>query len=383
MRENNLKNVLVVYGGVSCEHDISVITGVLALNAMDREKYNAVPLYLTENGCFTGDLLKDLSFYKKRSEEGLTEAAIKFRDKRLWTVKRGKLRPLAEIYCAVNCCHGLNGEDGSVAGWLRLSGIPLASPDMLSSSVYIDKCASKTYLKGLGVNVLPYITIEKRKFYAEKQKTLSGAETLGYPLIVKPARLGSSIGIKLAGDREELSEAAEFALKFDGRIIVEKALENFTEINCAAYGKGDEVIVSECEAPKLSGGFLSFADKYESGVKHALSRDFPAKLPEKTSAEIKRITEFVYRGTFMAGVMRADYLVKGEEVYLNEVNTVPGSLALYLFKDKTSEFKEVLSELIAGGVRAQKDYENGTFTFEADVLNCSGLKNKGAKRSTF
>ncbi|MBP5307739.1 MAG: hypothetical protein J6Z34_01225 [Clostridia bacterium] len=384
MKKGNVKNVLFVFGGVSCERDISVITGVLALNCTDKNIYNPVPLYITENGCFTGDKLFDLSFYKARSLDGAEKAALLAGDGNLYSVKRGKLKKLCEIFCAVNCCHGLNGEDGCVAGLVRLSGIPFASPDMLASSVYMDKAAAKYYLSGLGVDILPYKTVEKPAFYRNRELVLSSVErNMEYPVIVKPARLGSSIGIKRADNRDRLIEAIEYALKFDGRIIIEKALCDFIEINCAAYRHKGRIIVSECENPKAGGDMLSFEDKYGSGLKHALSRDFPADIPKETSDKIKAITELVYRETYACGVIRIDYLLtRGGEIYLNEVNTVPGSLALYLFRNSVSEFGQVLSELIEEGVRERRDFDNGTFVYPSNVLSGAGSKTMGLKRST-
>lgn len=382
MKSEKAKNVLVTFGGISCEHDISVITGVLALNCLNGEKYNPVPFYITENGCFTGDKLFDVSFYRNFTEKGLTRCAVFPSDGRLYCVERGRLKPLCEVYCALNCCHGLNGEDGSVAGLMRLAGIPFASPDMLSSSVYMDKAATKVYLEGLGVKTLPYRVTSKAEYFRNPDLALALAErNIGYPAIVKPARLGSSIGVKRADDRNGLIAAVEYALKFDGKIIIEKALTDFTEINCAAYLSGGRVIVSECENPLPSGGILSFEDKYESGVKRGLTRKFPAEIPAEISDKIKAITEKVYRETYVNGVIRIDYLLSGEEIYLNEVNTVPGSLSLYLFNERTAEFNKTLTELIEEGVKARRDYDNGTFTYRSNVLSGVGGK-KGVKRST-
>ncbi len=382
MEKNNAKKILVVFGGVSSERDISVITGVLTLNCIDRQKYIPVPLYVTDNACFTGDKLFDLSFYKSRDLRDLDEAVLKVGSNELWISKRGKLKSAGEIYCAVNCCHGLNGEDGSVFGLLRLCGIPCASPDMLASSVYMDKCASKIYLSGIGVKTVPYKTVTKAQYFADMEGVVSEVQKFGFPLIVKPARLGSSIGIKLAENREKTFGAIEFALRYDGKIIIEKALQNFKEINCAAYSANGKIITSECERPVSAGKFLSFEDKYEGGAKHAASSIFPADIDKEVSDEIKRITENVYRKTFVHGVIRIDYLLCDGEIYLNEVNTVPGSLAMYLFKDKTSDFKDMINELIDEGVRVHRDYVNGTFNHPADVFGNISSKLKGANRST-
>ena len=377
------KRVLVLFGGESCEHDISIITGVLALNCIDKELYSPVPVYITEDGWYTGEELFDLAFYKRRDVKGLARVVTVFKSKILYTLKGSKLKEVGEVYCAVNCCHGLNGEDGSLAGVMRMLGIPFASPDMLSSSVCIDKTATKIFLSGMDVKTLQYKVVTASAFYKSREFVLSLAEKkIGYPCIVKPARLGSSIGISRASDRKELKEGIELALRYDGKIIVERALDGFTEVNCAAYRSGSKINISECECPKATGELLSFADKYGNGVKHALSRDFPAKIPTEISNKIKEITGAVYRKLYVTGVIRIDFLLKDGEIYLNEINTVPGSLALHLFKDKASDFNEVLTELIEEGVRSHREYLSSTFTYSADVFSCVGNKNSGAKHST-
>lgn len=377
------KRVLIVFGGESCERDISVITGVLALNSLDRDTFIPLPVYITEEGWFTGEELFDLSFYKKRSVEGLKRVVPIFKSKTLYVLKGKKIKPIGEVYSAINCCHGLNGEDGCIAGVMRLLGIPFASPDMLASSVCIDKTATKIFLEGMGVKTLPYKVVTATAFFKSKEFVLNLTEKkIGYPCIIKPARLGSSIGITVARDKQTLKQGIERALRYDAKIIIEKALEGFTEINCAVYKSGGKICVSECENPKPTGEVLSFDDKYKSGLKHALIREFPAKIPEEASLKIKEITCAVYRKLYAIGVVRMDFLLKDGEVYLNEINTVPGSLALHLFRDKVSEFSEVLTQIIEEGARAHREYVNGTFTYPADVFSSVGNKKMGVKRST-
>lgn len=369
------KKVAVFFGGRSCEHDVSIITGVLTLNCMDRERYEPVPVYITAEGMFSGEGMYDIAGFE--GDTGAYEVLFKAGDRNIYRLKGGKMRPMGEIYCAVNCCHGLNGEDGCLAGLMRLAGIPFASPDMLSSSVCIDKAAAKNYLLGLGVKVLPCRVVTGKAFFENRELALSlTEEKIGYPCIVKPARLGSSIGIRIASERRELVEAIEGALRYDSKLIVEKALEGACDINCAAYVSAGKIVVSECENPKPSGSLYTFEDKYISGLKRTLSRDFPAKLPSGISEKIKEITALVYRKMFITGVIRIDYLVRGEEVYLNEVNTVPGSLALYLFKNSTGEYGEVISSLIEEGVRAHREYESLCFEYGTNMLSSVPAKMK-------
>ena len=377
------KRVLIMFGGRSCEHDISIITGVLALNCTDRQRYIPVPVYVTEDGWFTGNDLFDLDFFKKRTTEGLDRVIPVFGSQTIGILKGSKLRLTEKPYCALNCCHGLNGEDGSLAGVMQLLGVPFASPAMAASSACMDKSITKVLLDGLGIKNLPYKAFNAGAFFRNREMVIGLIERkIGYPCIVKPARLGSSIGIKRAETKEELIAAIEHALRFDGRIIVEKALDGFLEINCAAYRSKGGVRVSECERPVPEGKLLTFDDKYKSRVKHAKNRIFPADVPREISDRIKDITSTVYRKLYMTGIVRIDYLVKDGEVYLNEVNTVPGSLAAYLFCDRTGEFPSLITELIEEGVAARREFDNGTFTVHTDVLTCTGSKHRGSKRST-
>ncbi len=372
------KSVLVVFGGRSSEHDVSVITGVLTLNCIDKERYDPIPLYINDEGWFTGKNLFDLSGFGK-GEPKAERVVILPGDTSLYRLAGGKLRRIADICCAVNCCHGLNGEDGSIAGFFRLAGIPLASPDILSSSVCMDKAAAKIFFKGLGIDVVEGVTLMKGEYFADPQATLARIEAdIGYPVIVKPARFGSSIGIKRAADREGLGEAIAYAFRFDRKIVAERALENFTEINCAAYGSGGGVVLSECVAPSFQGELFTFEEKYISAVKRTKTPDFT---DEETAEKVKNITALVYRSLGMTGVVRADFLLSGGRVYLNEVNTVPGSLALYMFRDKISAYGELIGELIREGMRAHREYEACAFTYPSCVLgSASALGGKSKAR---
>ena len=381
--KKTLKNVLFLFGGKSCERDISVITGVLAANCTDKQEYFAVPVYITEEGWFTGDKLLEPAFYKNRSTAGLKKVAVLPCSKELYDITSGKLKRMFEVYCAVNCCHGLNGEDGTLSGVFRLSEIPFASPDVMASSVFMDKAAGKYYLMGANLPVLPFFSFSGEKYFGNREFcSVLTEKKIGYPCIIKPANLGSSIGISIAKNRNELKAAIERALRYDGKVLIEPALKNFTEINCAAYKKNGKIVVSECENPKFNGEFLTFGDKYATGLKNTVYREFPADINAELSAKIRELTLSVYKKAFLTGIVRVDFLVSETgEIFINEVNTVPGSLALYLFRDTPAKYGEVISELREEGVRENRAFSNRTFSFGSDVLIKAGVKS-GAKRST-
>lgn len=364
-----MKNIAVFYGGVSVEHDVSVITGVLSVNAFNKDKYNAVPVYVSKSGkWYTGEKLKDIECYKSINLNKLTQVTVVAGDNKLYSVKGKRLKALFSLSVALNCMHGERGEDGSLAGLLNMCGIPLASPDILPSAVCMDKAFTKTVMKGLGVKVLPFVLVNNLTECEAKCKSIN------YPVIVKPCCLGSSIGVRKVERKDELISAVSEAFRYGEKVIIEPCLEDFIEINCAGYRESSgRIVVSECEKPVGYTRLLSFDDKYKNG-----NRVFPADIDKKYSDKIKRITQKVYEGLSLEGVVRIDYFLRGGEIYLNEINTVPGSLAYYLFSQTIKGFAEVLCDMIE---RAERKYNrNCTLqkTFSTSILNIAGTKGKNS-----
>ncbi len=379
-----MKNVLVFFGGKSCEHDISIITGVLAVNSIDKELFNAIPIYVDKNGeWFTGECLKDIEWYKNKDayKTKLTKVTFISGDDSLYSVTKNKIKPLYKIAVALNCMHGVNGEDGSLSGCMKLHNIPFSSPDIFASSFAIDKDFTKIVLSGLNVEKLPYARIFKNSYYLKKQSVVKMIEKkFGYPVIIKPATLGSSIGIEIAKSSEKLESCLDNAFKYDEKVIVEKALENFKEINCAAYRDNDKIIVSECEEPITSSEILSFKDKY-LGSKGGATKKFPAEIPDSLRCKIRSITEKVYRKADVNGVIRIDYIVSNNKVYLNEVNTVPGSLAYYLFSDTIKGFTAMLTQILNDGISKHLRYMTRDFSYNSVVLkDVKGIKGGKTRR---
>lgn len=363
-----MKNVAVFFGGSSVEHDISVITGVLTANSLDREKYVAIPIYVHNDGIwYTGDSLLDLDNYKSLNVLGLTQVTLIAGKNVLFkVVKDKKIKPLYNIGVAINCMHGERGEDGSLSGFLSMCEVPLVSPPTLASAVSMDKCFTKAVMKGLKIKTLPYVTVKSADDITKVKSKLK------YPVIVKPACLGSSIGIFKANDDESLLYGINGALRLGEKVIVEPLLLGYKEINCAVYRDKENIKISECERPIGKGEFLTFNDKYSSG-----KRIFPADIEKEISDKIKSISEKVYSELFFNGVIRIDYFVKDKDIYLNEINSVPGSLAFYLFCDTLKEFSKMLDEMIletdfrtAKSTTIKRNYHSG-------VLSFSG--SKGAK----
>lgn len=372
-----MQKIMVIFGGKSVEHEISVITGVMAVNAIDKTVYDVIPIYYSKTGSwFTGKGLMNIESFKKFDESRFQRVTLLSGQKYLYEITGKKLKALSEIDCAINCCHGAEGENGSLSGLFNLCGIATASPDVTASGVAMDKSISKLVAKALGIKTIPALKISrgdycKRKRIADKYIS----ETICFPVIVKPARLGSSIGITTADSIESLEKAIEYAFLYDNIILVEKLIKNKREINCASYISDGEIFVSECEEPPLKSDFLTFEDKYMSGSKE--ERRIPADISKKISSKIKNITKQLYKRLNIKGVVRADFILEGEDVYFNELNTVPGSLAYYLFCKDVKELGGFIDCLIKQGIAAKEKDDKLLTSFSSDVIakiNQSGGK---------
>lgn len=363
-----MKKIAVFFGGESVEHDVSVITGIMTLNSVDKDKYQPIPVYVDKCGrWFTGKSLFDLDAVKNLDFKKLDRVTLVSGDNVLYKIKGKKLKPIDSIAVAINCMHGERGEDGSLMGALVMSKIPAASPPMLASSVCMDKRFTKVVMNGLKVPVLPYVYVKK----AEQLKEV--LDKLAFPVIVKPNKLGSSIGISVANDFEELKSAFTFARRYGEGVIVEPKLDDFIEINCAAYLTEKDLEVSLLEQPVGRTNLLSFVDKYENG-----KRIFPANLPKKLTEKIRGITKKVYEELGAEGIIRIDYFVADGKVYLNEVNTVPGSLAYYLFTPTLKGFTKIINQTIAVAEKRFSEGSSYLTDYRSGIL--SGIGVKGAKR---
>lgn len=376
-----MRNILVFFGGKSVEHDVSIITGVLTLNSLDKALYNPIPVYVDKEGKWlSGEELFDIGNFKKKEFKKLKKVTLIAGDNSIYYVNKNRLKKGEIIYASINCMHGLNGEDGALIGALKMSGIAFASPDIFGSSLSIDKDYTKIFLSGIGVDKLPYVRILRSSYYDKKETAIRLVERkFSYPVIVKPANLGSSIGISTAKNKLELLSALDGAFLYDDKVIVEKELVGFKEINCGAYKLKDKIIVSECEEPITKNEILSFNDKY-LGYKTGSNKKFPADIPLDVRNKIQQVTEKIYRKADFNGVIRIDYIYCNGKIYVNEINTVPGSLAYYLFVDTIKDFSLFLTSLIEEGVKKHREYINRKFLYSSNILNGFGTKGSKLKK---
>lgn len=392
-------NVGVFFGGRSVEHEISVISALQAINAFDQSKYNIIPIYISKQGrWYTGPLTLDIRNYKdmkslcERSEEVFMRP--EYGDYKLYRANPGgglfsKKNPVyEELHVVIPVLHGSHGEDGMFEGLLETIGIPFAGCDTLSSANGMDKITMKMILRAEGIPVVDYVWFTDKEWIDDRDAIVDKIEgKLGYPVIVKPANLGSSVGIGKAADRQSLIEKVDNAEKFSQRIIVEHMIENMMEINCSVLGDADDHQSSVCEEPISKGDFLSYEEKYGGGAKagmQASEKKIPADIPVEMSEEIRRMAGETFRVLSCHGVSRVDVMVdrKDNSIYVNEINTIPGSLSFYLWEESGISFTQLMDRLVALALKRKRETDRKTFTYDANIFAMGGGVKGGVKGGT-
>ncbi len=372
--------VALIFGGRSLESDISVITAMQTLAVLKETEYDVEPFYLYDGDFYTKGVDDISAFTPFEKEKHLRTVMVKGT---FCSVKKNRLKREFRPDVALICCHGGEGENGVLQGLLDFNGVSYCSSGVLGSAVCMDKGAAKSVFEQMLLNVIQHVTVFAEDLARDPDLAAAHCEkALKYPMIVKPASQGSSIGIRAAHDRAELIEAMQVAAEFDGKLLVEEKLTDFAEVNCAAYLKGGRVVVSETERPLAAGELLTFEDKYMSGGKMSGGgRVMPADVGEDLNAVVRSVTERVYRAMELRGIVRADFLVDRTrgKVYINEINTIPGSMAFYLFEPQGIDFAGLLTDQIEEALARRRAGSRRT-VFRSAVLAHYG---KGAKSSKF
>lgn len=391
-------SVAVFFGAASVEHEISVISAVQAMHSFDREKYELVPVYITKDRrMFTGGVLFEMESYKDidamlsqcrpvllSSQDGVGV---------LYELRGGlgRRKELARFDVAFPILHGTGGEDGGIQGLLEMLGVPYAGCDVISSALGMDKVRFKHILAAAGLPHLPCVSFSSRQWAEDPDALRERLEReVGYPLIVKPANLGSSVGISKVGSPEELDEALSLAASFAETLLCERAIGQLREINCSVLGDRDGAEASVCEEPFMEDEILSYTDKYMSGASSkgskgmsSLKRKLPADLSQEKSEEIRSLSLRVFEALGCAGVARIDYLLDtgdGDRVYVNEINTIPGSLAFYLWEATGIPYRELLDRLVGLALRRARQRQNLMFTYDTNILSTGSFGAKGCKK---
>ena len=374
-----MRKVAVFFGGKSCENEISVLTGVFVLSLIDREKFSVFPVYIhTDGGAYTSPKMADLNVFREKKYSSFER--IFFDGGVAYAFNGGKkVKRLAKIDVAINCCHGGLGEGGGVSALCEWNGIPLASPDLTSSGAFMDKCTTKLIARALNVPTVDSIRVNEKDYEKRGAFLLKSMERrLKYPVVVKPAHLGSSIGITVAKTEEETKKALETAFRLDTRALIEKYLPEKQDVNCGAYEIDGEIFVSEPEYA-FGEGIYSFEDKYVKR-KSDTERAIPLKEGGRVAMngelrdKIRAYTKTVYKRMNLKGAVRMDFLVSDGKAYLCEVNTVPGSLAYYLFCERMIDAKNFISALLEDAVR--RGAEEKKEVLSTGILKSVRWKNK-------
>ncbi|MEE0979428.1 MAG: D-alanine--D-alanine ligase family protein [Muribaculaceae bacterium] len=388
-------NIGVFFGGRSTEHEISVISASQAMSAIDRSKYDVTPIYITKQGkWYTGEALFEIKNYKHIPEllAKCTEVYMRpiYDDYNLYKVKK----PLfgsdiaAKLDVVIPVLHGSNGEDGIFEGVLETIGIPYAGCNTLSSANGMDKITMKMILKDNDIPVVDYVWFTDRQWFNERDMLIERIETtIGYPVIVKPANLGSSVGISRAADREQLIESVDTAQKYSSRIIVEDMVEQLQEINCSVLGDCDDFKTSVLEEPIKTGDFLTYEDKYMGGSKgakgmQASQKRIPAELPDDETARIKHLAGETFRVLSCHGVSRVDVIVDRatRQIYVNEINTIPGSLSFYLWEATGMRFDQLMERLVALAIKRKREQRSKTVSYDQNIFAMGGGTKGGVKK---
>ena len=375
-------NIAVLFGHKSCEHDISIITACHAMKNIDTEKYNIIPIYITkENKYITGQNLKQISNYPNN----IKGKEIVFLPNSNYVYLKSKfgLKKRKRIDCALFCFHGNMGENGAMQGLFELNNIPYTSTGLVGSINGMNKVLFKEILKGIKVPSVQGVEIKDEEYFLDKNKCVNKTiKLMSLPLIVKPSELGSSIGIGVANSKIELNNALKQAFELGGSVLVEKYVSSFKEVNVAVLYDGEKYIFSEFEEAIKNDNILSFKDKYISGGKKNiqtatyLGGNIKASLTEVEIEKIRKYTLKVALKLNLKGVVRFDYIITKDKIYLNEINTIPGSLANYLFKSKGLNYKNLLDILINSAIVENSKKNNYLSYFESSVLenNTNGVK---------
>ncbi len=384
----------VVFGGVSVEHEVSIISAVQAMNKMDSEKYEIIPIYISkENEWYTGSPLREIETFKdiellKRYTKNIVLYRLK--DKFVLQTKGFFKKIINDVDIIFPIVHGTNVEDGNLQGYLKTIGVPFVGSDVLSSAIAQDKIIQKKIFDSVNLNTPDYLWFYDNDYKLDKEKVLKSIEsTFKFPLVIKPATLGSSVGISVAKDKKGLEKAIDTAIEYDNKVIVETKIENLAEVNISVLGNYENQKLSEIEEVLTSNSVLTYDDKYINGSKKlanqgmaSAKRKIPATIEKKILEDVREMAVKAFKEIGLSGTVRIDFLVdtKAKKAYINEINACPGSLAFYLWEPKDKSFTILLDEMINIGVKDFKRRNQKINSFNTNILsNYQGMKGSKGK----
>lgn len=382
----------VLFGGKSVEHEISIISAVQAMRYINRDKYEVIPVYITKaNEMYYSEDMVNIEEFSN------LKALLKKSRRVTFSVENGRTmlvktqtkafekKLVSEIDLAFPIVHGTNCEDGTLHGYLKMMNLPLVGCDITASAIGMDKYYMKTVFKDNGIPVLDCKCFTAKDYDTSPEGVAKAIEeAIGYPVIVKPVNLGSSVGISKAANRDELEEALQNAFNFAGKILAERAVENLKEVNCSVLGDVDDAEASECEEPVNSDKILSYEDKYTSGGKGgakggakggskgmaSLKRKIPADITPEQRDTIRKMAVDAFKCLGCNGIVRIDFMIEQStgEIYLNEINTIPGSLSFYLWEPLGVKYTELLDRMIQIALKRNREQAEISYAFDTNVL---------------
>ena len=400
----------LIYGSRSCEHDVSVISALQAAKHVNRDEYELIYVYIAKNGdWYTGWRLGDIALYRDFDPKAATRVIPMGENGKLVLMQHpsdrllpiGHLKRVAEADVALTVLHGMHGEDGTLQGMLDMWGVPYTSSGVLGSALGMDKIAMKQVFRASGLSVVPDVWVHRNDIKANKASVIRRiTDALSYPVYVKPANLGSSIGISKADDEKQLSEALDVAASYDRRILVEQGVKDLMEINCSVLGFDGEAEASVTEMPVKWTEILSFEEKYQRGGKGganggakvgakagskggmaSLNRKMPAPVSDEMIKQVEDAAIKAFNALDCKGVARVDFLLDTAEnkLYIGEINTIPGSLSYYLWEEKGLKFSKLIDKLVEYAFKAAAEKNLNVFSYNSNILN-GRAGSKGAKR---
>lgn len=379
----------VIFGSRTCEHEVSIISAVQLMRNVNREKYDVIPIYISQKGeWFTGEPLLDIKTYTPFDPfmKGILpvhldltagSGALLHYEPAKGLLGGGKEKVVARLDCVIPVMHGLHGEDGSLQGLLELADIPYSSTGVTGSAVGMDKITMKRFFRGMGYPVLPDCALTRAQWEEDQAACIRQVEeALPYPVFVKPACLGSSIGVSRADDRASLIDALTLGFSYDRRLLIEQGLDKPIEVNCSVLGYDGQRKASVLEMPNSGAGFLDFSEKYLAGSSGSkgmasLKRIVPAPIGEELTKALQTLSLDIFDAMDCKGVVRIDFMLDrhSDHYYITEINTIPGSLAYYLWAETGLPYQQLIDEMVDCALRSFAEKKRNSFAFTSDILS--------------
>jgi D-alanine--D-alanine ligase len=383
----------VVFGGETVEHEVSIITALQAIENMNSDKYDIVPIYIAKDRTwYTGHMLFDIDVYKdfKDLKKYATPCTLVNKNGIFYLQRTTGIfrKDITELDIAFPLVHGNNVEDGTIHGYLKTIGIPFVGSGVLGSALGQDKVIMKQVFSAMNLPIVDYVWFYDTEYAEIRDDIVKQIDKMEYPVIVKPATLGSSVGITFVKSSIDLNKAIEDAMKYDEKVVVEKAVPNLVEVNCSVLGNYSFQETSVIEEVLPADELLSYQDKYIGGGKGkaskgmaGASRIIPARIDQTTEKRVRDLAVEAFRALNLSGVCRVDFLINKDtkEVYINEPNTIPGSLSFYLWEPAGKKYTELLDDVITLAVKDYKNKSKKIYSFDTNILSGFVMGAKGLK----